>query len=472
MALRKDSQRRYTSAEQLAEDIQRHLESVPVIARKDTAAYRASKFVTRHKVGIVAAGAAILTLLSDLGIALRVARIARQQSEIARQRRAQSERRFDDPRQVANSFMFDFHDSIKNLVGATPARALLVQRSREYLDRLARDGQGDSSLRRELATANMRLGDIQGNPGQADLGDARGAKLSYQNALAILEPRLASRPADRALQLQAASLDERVALHSSAQDCADLLRKAVDIREALLARDPTDVQLRRDLRSAYAELSLHYANPYTISYVLGAAKGLEYARKSLEIREPLLQSAPNDPASLFDAFESYHYVADMLWVTGHPREALRYQMSMRDRMRELLDREPTNSEARRLLVTGEGRIAFLLEDIGQLARAMVFLRPASRGIIALGTADTQNVQVRRQEISGYNQIGQLALKLGNIEEAIHDHRQALVLSLSVTKVDPTNPDSQYRLANSYQASVTPLPQEENCTKQLRILAGR
>ena len=54
MALRKEPQRRYASVEQFAQDIRRHLEHLPVIARKDTAAYRASKFITRHKAGVAA----------------------------------------------------------------------------------------------------------------------------------------------------------------------------------------------------------------------------------------------------------------------------------------------------------------------------------------------------------------------------------------------------------------------------------
>jgi hypothetical protein len=46
MALRKGPERRYRSVEAVfSEDIRRHLESLPVLARKDTFAYRAAKFV-------------------------------------------------------------------------------------------------------------------------------------------------------------------------------------------------------------------------------------------------------------------------------------------------------------------------------------------------------------------------------------------------------------------------------------------
>ena len=48
MALRKEPDRRYQSVEQFSEDIRRHLESVPVIARRDTFGYRTAKFIRRN----------------------------------------------------------------------------------------------------------------------------------------------------------------------------------------------------------------------------------------------------------------------------------------------------------------------------------------------------------------------------------------------------------------------------------------
>jgi len=47
-ALRKEPARRYVSAEQLAEDIRRHLHGLPVTATPDSFSYRAGKFVRRQ----------------------------------------------------------------------------------------------------------------------------------------------------------------------------------------------------------------------------------------------------------------------------------------------------------------------------------------------------------------------------------------------------------------------------------------
>jgi len=49
MALRKEPARRYASVEQFADDIRRHMQNMPIRARKDTLSYRTSKFINRHR---------------------------------------------------------------------------------------------------------------------------------------------------------------------------------------------------------------------------------------------------------------------------------------------------------------------------------------------------------------------------------------------------------------------------------------
>ncbi|MEN3332354.1 MAG: eukaryotic-like serine/threonine-protein kinase [Blastocatellia bacterium] len=69
MALRKEAGRRYASTAEFSEDVRRHLEGLPVIARKDTFVYRGAKFIRRHRAAFLAASAvALLCLLA--GVAL------------------------------------------------------------------------------------------------------------------------------------------------------------------------------------------------------------------------------------------------------------------------------------------------------------------------------------------------------------------------------------------------------------------
>ncbi|MFQ5639455.1 MAG: tetratricopeptide repeat protein [bacterium] len=64
-ALKKESERRYTSAEQFFEDIKRYLAGLPVQARPDTFGYRAQKFIYRHK-GALAAALTVVAVIASL----------------------------------------------------------------------------------------------------------------------------------------------------------------------------------------------------------------------------------------------------------------------------------------------------------------------------------------------------------------------------------------------------------------------
>jgi serine/threonine-protein kinase len=72
-ALRKEPERRYGSADRLAQDLRRHVKGLPVTARPDTVAYRCRKFLQRHGAGAVAA--AMLFVLAVAMVGVHTARI-------------------------------------------------------------------------------------------------------------------------------------------------------------------------------------------------------------------------------------------------------------------------------------------------------------------------------------------------------------------------------------------------------------
>ncbi|MEE4175783.1 MAG: serine/threonine-protein kinase [Xanthomonadales bacterium] len=62
MAIRREPVERYGSAEQLAEDVGRHLAGQPVRARPPSVSYRLGKFVRRHRAGVAATAVFLLAL--------------------------------------------------------------------------------------------------------------------------------------------------------------------------------------------------------------------------------------------------------------------------------------------------------------------------------------------------------------------------------------------------------------------------
>ena len=67
--LEKDRTRRYETANGLADDIQRHLNNEPVLARPPSRLYRLQKLVRRNKLVFAAAAAVVVALLVGLGLA-------------------------------------------------------------------------------------------------------------------------------------------------------------------------------------------------------------------------------------------------------------------------------------------------------------------------------------------------------------------------------------------------------------------
>jgi serine/threonine protein kinase/TolB-like protein/Flp pilus assembly protein TadD len=69
MALRKEPGRRYASVEQLSEDLHRHLEGLPVRARKSTLRYRTTKLVARNRATAITAAISSIAILTLVDIA-------------------------------------------------------------------------------------------------------------------------------------------------------------------------------------------------------------------------------------------------------------------------------------------------------------------------------------------------------------------------------------------------------------------
>ena len=217
-AMQKEPARRYASVFELSEDIRRHLDGLPIAARPDTSIYRASKFVKRHRIGVAATAAVIVALAIGVAVALREARLA--------------QRRFDQVRALANTFLFQFYDQVAPLPGSTAARATIVETARTYLDGLSKDAGNDRDLLLELAAAYQRLGNVQGRAG-ANLGDLEGARRSYQNA-ADIYARLrvdAQSPPDFRRRLAGVWVDyARLEFFANHEDVAEAItRRAADL---------------------------------------------------------------------------------------------------------------------------------------------------------------------------------------------------------------------------------------------------
>jgi tetratricopeptide (TPR) repeat protein len=391
-AMRKEPEHRYPSAAALSDDLGRYLDGRPVEARRGSAGYRARKFVRRHRVGVLATALVFAALAAGVWATLREARRARAAE-------ARAERRFNDVRKLANSFLFEFHDAIRDLPGATPARALVVRRALEYLDSLAKESSGDRTLRRELAEAYRRVGDVQGNPFMANLGDLDGAAASYRKAIALLEPAVASSGATDA---------ERATLATTY-----LVDAGLSVNEG---------------RSEAA---------------------LAMSRRGLALRTDLAQRKPDNADQQLDLAQAWQYVAFDATAAGKPAEAaeaLAHQASILEAQRRArpADRVVRRSLGQNLYLTGDAAT-----NARDLPRALESYRAAAALQDALVAEEPASVTFHRDLAYSYMAIGNTQEALGDWVAALDTHRHALATFEEMAAADRNSTDPVLGVAISH-----------------------
>lgn len=437
MAMRKDPARRYQSVEQFSEDIRRHLEGLPVRARKDTFDYRASKFIRRNRLGVAAAAVVILVLLAGIFSTRWEARRA--------------ERRFNDVRVLANSFLFEFHDAIETLPGATPARELVVKRALEYLNSLAQEAGSDPGLQRELAAAYFKVGDVQGRPNYANLGNFTGALESHRKSLALRQTLASAQPKDAVQQLELAESYDRVGeiLAQSGDLTAALnsFRQGLAINEALATAAPGDEKILSELALLYRHTADVLGFPPLPN--LGDPKGaMENYQKSLALYETLFASNPANPQNELQLASSHQRLGDLLVDLGDLSGAL-------DRMNRALvtfNRALKTNSNNSLLVREIGilnnKIGAIQLMKGDVPGALDSMRTAKEILERLLATDPANLTVL-MDVGNVNRgLGTVLARTEDKGAALEHFKKALEIFNDVTIRNPASAAAHIRVSRA------------------------
>jgi non-specific serine/threonine protein kinase/serine/threonine-protein kinase len=339
---------------------------------------------------VAAAALVALTLVGGIVATTWQARRARIQESLAKAEQARAERRFDDVRKLARSVLFDYHDAIKDLPGATPVRERLVRDAREYLDSLSKEAN-DPSLQSELASAYERVADVQGGTMFANLGDTAGAIESYRRALALRHAIVDHAP-DRAARKALAGTERKLGM---------LLWETGDTTSAL-----------ETVRGALLRFTM----------VVG--------------------DDPSDGDTRFELAVSYDYLAMILQERGDPGGALEYLRSARETYAALPAAMQAEGRVRRAMSVVFEHEGNTYLSMGALAKALDATNRAIELRVALSTENPLNSDYRRAlAVSYYNQ-GEILAKLGRTQEATASYQRDLAIVEALSAADPRN--EQYR----------------------------
>ena len=417
MALRKDPRHRYASAEALADDLFRHLEGLPVQARRGAWSYRAGRFVLRHR---TAFGAVLLANLALLGGVV----VASYQAYEAHRQRERAERHFASVRKLANVMMVDMHTAIRTLPGSTPARKLLVENGLAYLEGLSAEARQERSLQVELATGYRNIGDIQGRPGLANLGDPQGALKSYRRAAELLAPVLAdTRQRDatyRDAQQEHAIVSQRegavFGFIGKFKEAQDALRPGITMADELAAADPKN-RVRQVLRATlYGQLS-------QVQMFAGEIDDfLKTSATAAAQLETLVAQDPDDRDAGLSLSTNYATLGEQLIQRDTTEESARLALASIRKSQTILARlyakNPQNTSLARHIAIGLENIGWCLRRIGQPQQAVAEVQRALQMMQSLSRQDPSNTQFLADLASMHTSLGEALLANGDARASV------------------------------------------------------
>jgi non-specific serine/threonine protein kinase/serine/threonine-protein kinase len=433
-ALRKEPARRYPSVSELSDDLRRYLEGRPVLARPDTFAYRTGKFLRRRRGLVTAAAVVALTIVGGVAATL-------QQARRAENHRQRAERRFGEVRSLANALLFDIYDTVETLAGATPVREQIVKHGLKYLDTLAGEAEDDPVLQRELASAYQRMGDVQGYPFAANLGDLDGALASYGKAIALQKSLLRALPQDDRLQRALVVSHERLSdtLRATGQTEQALVhaRDARALCEDLLAKQPGDLARQRTCLISRLK----------VAECLLATGDRAAARALFEEARDVAQRIPvSEPFARRDLTVVENKLGDVYLAEGDPARALARYRAALDIRQAVLASSPDNGEARRDVSVSLGKVSDAQLALGDLTGALASQRSALVHDEAMAAADPADVQGQFDVAWTLGSLATLLARTGQPGAAL-DHVQRALSRLEPLVRSPS-PTAEMRLEHA------------------------
>lgn len=417
-ALRKDPRERYPTVLALTGDLEAWREGRPVTAVAPTWTYHARKFVARHRTPVLAAGAVLLALLAG-GVATAW------QARVAALERDRAQSRFREVRQFSRSLLFEVHESLRGLPGATEPRRLLLDRAVGFLDGLAEDAGADDGLRLELAEGYRRLGHVQGSAGSDNVGDVQAAVASFEKAVRFAETALEHDGDDiQAIEIASGAYDDLAGVLADQGDTAGAA--AADVRhralvERLVARNPADPAAREGIAASLLNLGRFRGR-----LADHAAARADYER-ALAIFEALPADVRDRDGVLTNHAFALKRLGALALASGDLEGGERRYRDALTLDERLVARHPADTRHRYNLTFSLSDLAFAAGKRGNTAEAVALWRRALEIRQATLDADPKNVRAMHGVANLHAYLANAARDERRWSDAVSHWRLALTL---------------------------------------------
>lgn len=419
-ALRTNPSLRYATVADLAADVRRYLEGRPVEARPLSRSYRLWKFVGRNRTAVLAGVLAVSALMATTAFALR--------------QRALAQERFAQVRALANSVLFEVHDEIAKLPGSLAARHVLVNRSVEYLDALAKGAGSDDGIQLEAARGFMRLADIEGVGNEPSLGRSSQALAQLERADGLVKAVIDRHPRNQdALRARYEVLEALATVYSLRADpkAVPVTEELLKVAEALAAARPNDGRAREERAMAIAKL----ANTYTQSATHWKI-GVEWWQRAAAEWRKLAGEQPDSLVRKRELARSCQYLAGALLRAVRREEARTVAQEAYRRHKELAAVDDEESD--HMLATDVGLLANLAAQLKRFDEAVPLFQEQLRIREGIAARDPNNTNAVMGVAGTLDRIGLSLVRTKKPEEGLTYLQRSLATQRTVLAKDPEN----------------------------------
>jgi tetratricopeptide (TPR) repeat protein len=317
--------------------------------------------------------------------------------------------------QLSSTILFPLEEEMRNLPGGTPARMLAVQTGLQFLKSLADDGGNDPKLTTEIAEAYLELGDIQGNPTNANLGDDKGAYDSYEMARHLLADNRS--PEGRYVYgVLLTHEGDLVYEDGQKQTAAKMYTESVRRLSELDHAENTNIKLKESLELALNDLA----------DVQSEERHADLARsnydKALELAQQLILTNPGDITLQRDLARCYSRHGDLAWNAGNWQIAVTAYRKSFDIYDRLLRQYPDNIKVQHSWIAGANNIGDADVKLNRLDEALDLYKRVQKIEDHAVALDPANKMALRDQQVSYSNMTHVLLQLHNLagaEEACH-----------------------------------------------------
>ncbi len=406
-AMSKEPQSRYTTAQELADDLRRFLEDKPIRAKRPSLVERAAKWSRRHRAVVVAA--VVILVFAVVTLAASTVLVVRKQREMERQR--------DRARNAVDEMYTEVAQKwLSQQPQLEPLQREFLLKALAFYQEFARERSADPAARAAFALAEQRAGDIH-----MKLGERDSAERAYRRALELREALAAEYPKNPEYRRDVA--DSYIMLGHLLGDAGQLAeaesadRRAIDLGEALLSEFPRDHQYRRIVAGGQDSLG-------QVLRATGRLKEAESAhRQAVEHGNALLSESPGSPSCRRELAVYCTNFGYLCRAIGRPQDAESAHRRALDLFQGLVAESPKDPGHRWKLAGSYTNLDSILADTGRLVEAEAACRKALGLYESLADEFPRIPDYRMALAIACFNLGNLSSRDGRLVEAESSHRR-------------------------------------------------